>query len=219
MFGIAQASPVGTGSQPGLWGFWGTVPFLLFAPLMSTFAYDSARRFRFNGFFGPRHILDGTPAGGLPYYMAIVLAMFASVAIGYHFAGRPVPPGAFLLYLLYALATATFAWSLGMLISSFGVGLRPARALTILAVLVAFVLPFPILSATYSQFIGFGNPLDWPMLEIVLLRPAFDDQGLPVRVPVMTGVLLLLSAVMIAFAARNTRILKAYHEARIQPQS
>ena len=111
---------------------------VLAMPILSCFGTDGSRRFFPNGFFRIRSLLDGSPAGGLPFVLALVGASVAGSAVGawslWNFSAE--------LWggVLWLVGLVTFLWSIGRWISSRAKVLRTARSLTLATILLTLAI-------------------------------------------------------------------------------
>jgi hypothetical protein len=119
------------------------VAWLVFAiPYFSCYANDASRRFKLNGRFSVRHIFDGTPAGNLPYVLALVAASYAGVLFGALINGVHRVGASFEQALLWPIGFAVLSWSIGQLISAARRNLKTARVLTLVVMITPpFIFP------------------------------------------------------------------------------
>lgn len=120
---------------------------LLFLPLLSCYNLDAERRFRPNGAFSIREMLRGTPAGGLPYLLTLVLLMMLTVwAVFMEMNSMGAAAGPKLTSpLVWSLGLWTFLWSLGRFTSALTVELKTARTLHLALTISLLALPLMLL--------------------------------------------------------------------------
>ncbi|HEY0866770.1 MAG TPA: hypothetical protein VGE01_05310 [Fimbriimonas sp.] len=168
---------------------WALVPLVAILPFMVCYGYDGERVHRPNGLFQPGRMLDGTPAGALPFLWATVLAGTLGLTLGFvlWFQFAPYYPSssaytnASLSQMVSGLAPyAVFAFGFWALMWGFGRAaslsdnLRSARTLQFALFLSFFLLPLPFLSAFgWQQFSQKG----FTVWDLWLLRPLTQDLG------------------------------------------
>ncbi|RYG49585.1 ABC transporter permease [bacterium] len=119
-------------------------------PFITCYGYEGERRYWPNGPFSIRRMLDGTPAGGLPFLIASILAVAGGSAAASAYAGNALGP-TFLMYVAYALGFWTFFWSIGRLASSALLGAKTARTSQFCVFVVIAFLPAPFLASVISN--------------------------------------------------------------------
>ena len=151
-----------------------SLPLVFVLPHLTCFALDGARRYKPNGLFAPRRMLDGTPAGALPYLLSLIGISSVALAASSMVAGYNVLNGSYVSSTIYVAALWTLIWALGRaastyLISAHSTTLSAARVLNLVGILVLLVLPLPIIMALDSSS---GNVQYYLILSI--LRPLFS---------------------------------------------
>ena len=168
-------SGVGSGGERqamtlGLGLFWMLSPLVLALPTLAVYGWDGAGRQRPNGAFRFRHILDGTPAGALPYIVLLVgIAVLAGFA-GLRAAGGALPSLVFVAYVVFTLGFWGVLWAIARAASSLGTGIRAARTSVVAAFVVLVVLPVPFLVAIAPD--AYREPA-FSLWNLYVLRPVF----------------------------------------------
>lgn len=187
----------------GMTTVWLLAPIITFLPFLACYGYDRERRFLPNGLFKPGRILDGTPAGGLPYLLAIVLGAFASFAVAGRFGADRWLGSAFWNYAFFAVAFWGLFWAIGRLISSLTPELRTARTLLFCLFVLIVALPFPFLLTVAGSHPDAHTFSLWDLYilcPVVGQRPDGDAKAL-----VYGGILLGLAVLIAAIAEFRTR--------------
>jgi hypothetical protein len=187
-------------NNAGLDLFWAVSPMFLFMPFLSTFGVDTERRYWPNGAFSIRHILDGTPAGGLPFAILFILTSAASLAVGFWFGSHSVPNINFAGWMLYVVAFWTLFWSIGRYASSTFVGLRSSRALQFAGFVFLVVLPIPFLASVTNATLSSKESSLWDLFP---LRPLFLDHPQSDSMATAWGFGILIVAIVIGVIAEN----------------
>lgn len=168
--------------------FWLLAPLALAVPTLATYGNDGASRQRANGWFGLRRMLDGSPAGALPYIgllvaLAIVFGLGGIVA-----AGGNLPSLLFASYALFTLGFWALFWGIARIASSYGMGLKAARTTVVAAFVVLVVLPVPFLSAISAETFNQAGTNVW---DLYLLRPVLQFNQVNAAQPLVYGLALL----------------------------
>ncbi len=148
-----------------------SMPLVIVVPHLTAYAREGARRHRPNGLCNFRRMLDGTPAGALPYLLSLVVLLSLSITAGAALTGahiRWVESGSSFVYLL---AFWTLMWSLGRATSAYLNDLKLARILQVVSFLALVVVPLPLL-AVFAQYDN--SDTGW---YVWILRPMTAMQG------------------------------------------
>jgi ABC-type transport system involved in multi-copper enzyme maturation permease subunit len=148
--------------------FWVLTPLVLAIPTLAAYGEDGFLRQRVNGWFDVRSTFDGTPAGALPYILAVILATSVFGLIGITAAGGKLPSALFAVYVAYAMGFWGLFWAIARVASSYGIGLKAARTAVVASVVLLIALPVPFLSAVSAQSFGREESSAW---DFYLLRP------------------------------------------------
>lgn len=175
--------------------FLGTIlPLIIVLPFISCFGTDLEKKFWPDGLLSFRKMLTATPAGGLPYVLALVLA--AAAGVGTLSFWVPGLLGArFLAHVYYGLALFFACWSVGRLTSAMNNGLRYARTLQFTILLLVLAVPIPFLSIADPDGLLSSAPSIW---DAYILRPLVgsgDKSGLALlygTVLIVIGLLVVL---------------------------
>jgi len=175
---------------------WMFMPLVIFLPFLTCYGRDGERKFWPDGVFSIRNIFTGTPSGGLPYVWALILAASLSMMwlLGHYSPGIALSPA----MVVWVLSLWTFMWSIGRLASSFNSGLRSARTLHFTLMMLLIALPVPFFSAA-STFDSSSTGI-W---DIYILRPLIGSRDNSSIAMVMSGVLILASALLTYVAELN----------------
>jgi hypothetical protein len=203
----------------GLFAAWCTAPMFTFMPFIACHGFDRERRFRPNGMFSIRRILDGTPAGGLPFLLAMMVVLFGGVAVGAFVSSSTKLGGEYWVYALYATSFWVLFWAFGRLMSSIFPTLKMSRTLVFAAFILVAVLPFPFLVAVAGMEPDSTRFNLWNLYllsPLVGRRPDAGSQAI-----ILTGVMAALSLVMAYAAALRTQktlsTIRDYDERPLQP--
>ncbi|RYG38253.1 ABC transporter permease [bacterium] len=151
-------------------------------PFITCYGYEGERRYWPNGFISIRRIFDGTPAGGLPFLLACVLAVAGGMAGASSYAGSPLGV-TFLKYVVFAVGFWIFFWSVGRLASSALLGSKTARTSQFCVFVVLALLPAPFLASIVpSDFAkAYVSLWDfWPLHVLMSTDPAYSTKALVV---------------------------------------
>ncbi len=181
--------------------FWLLTPLVLVLPNLVAYGGDGALRQRPNGWFGFRRMLDGTPAGALPYIVSLVVLACVFGLLGIKTAGGDLPSASFLVYPLYAIGFWGLFWAIARTASSYGVGLRAARTTLVAAFVVLVALPVPFLAAVSAETFNEKGISAW---DLYLLRPVLQFKEVNIAQPLVYGLGLVVIALGLnAWADRN----------------
>lgn len=169
--GSATASslvPSDYGFAYGVMLCWGLMPLILVLPTLTCYGFDAERRLVPNGVFKLSAIFDGTPAGALPYILALLTAVSAALLAGAYLGsgrllGLEVAP-----YIAFSFGLTGFFWAVGRYASSALIGVRAARIVQFASFLVLCVLPVPFLMAVAAAEFDRPGMTVW---DLYLLRP------------------------------------------------
>jgi hypothetical protein len=169
---------------------------VIIVPVITCFGVDLEKKFWPDGTFRIRRMLVGTPSGGLPYLLALVLAAAAGTATFAYW--HPQVLGfRFILYVIYALALVFASWSLGRLTSAMNNGLRHARTLQFTGLLAIFVLPIPFLAIADSWGYSSKEVAAW---DFYVLRPLFSTEDRTWSAVAFTIVLFVVGLALYAWS-------------------
>jgi ABC-type transport system involved in multi-copper enzyme maturation permease subunit len=152
----------------GISTFYLLLPLTVCLPLFTCFGFDGERRLYPNGTFRLRSAFAGTPAGGLPYLILIVLSASLGTAAGAYWQSAISPGLPFFAYALFTVGFWLFFWAVGRLTSSLFMGVKTARGLMFAVFATLVILPLPFLSAISSMPNGPSLEDAW---EFYILRP------------------------------------------------
>jgi ABC-type transport system involved in multi-copper enzyme maturation permease subunit len=205
MVGMVRSSIVGRPpGTPGLSSGWQStfdlmfgwilIPLVVLIPFLACYGSDAERRYWSDGVLRIKNAIIGTPSGGLPYIVFVVLATFFGIGLVYQQVGLAMPSMAILFW---SLSFWAFMWSLGRLSSSFNFGLRGARSLHFTLMMALVALPVPFFSAMGS--FSSSNAGIW---DLYILRPLIgsDDNR---SVAWVYGILMLAATLIITFIAET----------------
>jgi hypothetical protein len=154
---MATIRPFGTGSPYGppstasdlvCSNIMAVFPLIMLVPLpfITCSGADGERKYWPNGWFSFKEAIRGTPAGGLPYMLLVVLV----TALGVWFADVTLAHGEvgiiYLSTIVWSAGFWAFCWSLGRWASAIGSELRSARTLHLASLIVLLGLPIPFLA-------------------------------------------------------------------------
>lgn len=192
---------------PALFVAWTCLLLTPCIPFLSAYGIEGERRFRPNGIASLRGIIEGTPAGSLPYLGALLLTSLVAGTVGFVLAGHQLPSPVILATMGYAAALWFFLWACGRVASSYLVGVKAARTYGVAAMIILLALPLPFLiAATVFNGSTSGMPYFW---DLYVLRPLIinytvaDEMFLVVRCLVDGSLLTVAGLGMTAFSERN----------------
>jgi|GEM_PF-647402 len=143
----------------------------IIVPFLSCFGVDGERRYWPNGVFSPKHMLNGTPAGGLPFLLSFILINAAAIFGGLWINDRSSFDSSAGMWVVYTLGFWWFFWSIGRLASSAFAGLKSARTMQFAAFLLIVVLPIPFLSVFFDWISASSDEASgW---DLYILHPLF----------------------------------------------
>jgi len=154
---------------------WGTFVFIGVAYFAAPYGFEGARRLYPNGAFGWRHMLDGTPAGALPYLFSLLL--LAAIA----YAPVAILRGGFSLVAF----AGSFAFAFGFWLMLWGVmrlgasllqGVRTARTMLFAFGILAIVMPGPALNLLAMDVPIDQTPSIWDFWFMSPLFPGRADR-------------------------------------------
>ncbi|RYG22486.1 hypothetical protein EON82_16945 [bacterium] len=187
--------------------FWLLLPLVLAIPTLSAYGDDGFQRQKANGWFSIRNMLDGTPAGALPYMAALVVTASVFGLIGLKAANAPLPGPAFLVYALYAFGFWALFWAIARAASSYGIGIKSARTVVVASLVLLIALPVPFLSAiSVGRFDEAGSSI-W---DLYVLRPVLQFGTVNLLLPILYAVGLTAAAFGLnAWSERNRTRLRS----------
>lgn len=160
-------------------GFLGCLIVAMTVPTITAFGYDEVRKRRPNGWFRPKELLTGTPAGALPFVLALVGMAMVSVllfpkllSLGVSDVESAMPN------LILTFGFAIFLWGYGRAVSAGLTTIRSAKLLSTVVAIGLVALPALLLSTVDGQ--NFSNPaaLSWMLYPF---RSVFGpDEHLPI---------------------------------------
>lgn len=185
----------------GMLIFWSLTPLILFLPHLACFGIDGERCHWPDGAFRPRRILLGTPSGGLPYLLLVLLVSMGALlaaAMSKTYAPRPV----LLSTLLLTVSFWMFAWAVGRAISATKIGVRSARTLTFTVLLAIVVAPFFLLLSIDTE--SLTKP-EWSIWAGYPLWSVSSFYGRPGHALLSSAFLLIAALGLFLLAQRWTR--------------
>jgi len=196
---------IGTFGDPtvfsGILFNWILMPIMLALPFLTCYGMDGERRYWPNGLASVRRMLDGTPAGALPYLVAIILLTAAGTWAGLVLNGSHMPTIGYLGYVVFALGFWTFFWSIGRMASSALLGTRTARTTQMGVFIVLCVLPVPFLGSVASWAYDSPTLNVW---DLYVLRPLIKADAWRVNQAALDGGIMLFAAMAITFASERS---------------
>jgi ABC-type transport system involved in multi-copper enzyme maturation permease subunit len=182
---------------------WIPLFFLLFAPFVCCFGEDAERKFMYDGVFSLKGAFRGTPSGGLPYLLMLVLAIGIGVILAFKMLPITSAPGEHFVSTLYwAFGFWIFVWGLGRWTSAATSDLRSARILHVAFLLMILGLPVPFLSLISSG----GSESLWHLYPLSNLTNFQAYENLLLRFAM--GTALSIVGVVFAGAAERKRKVK-----------
>lgn len=193
------------GIDPGTIAMIVSLPLLIAMPFLSTYGFDAERRYRPNGLFRFRHILDGTAAGSLPFLATFLTGNAVAAYAGRFWASQnnvvagPAFAGVNFASIAYLLSFWFFFWSVGRVASAFSASVRTARIVQFAVVVALLVIPLPIIMLLdMMRFEPFGMSA-WSLYMLFIFSSA-------------TSVAPLLTATLAAITAASATGLTAVAE-------
>jgi len=183
---------------------WWSALLILFVPFLACFGFDRERRYWPNGVFSVRNVLDGTPAGGLPYLWALMACGVLGFALGADLQSGSVLQWQYWSCALFMVGFWTFFWAVGRLTSSFFGGLKSARALLFAAFLLIVVLPYPFL--TFAQGPSWDEEINRGAWNFYALSPLTAPPNVREGQTVLFAIVFFVLALVCAsFAERRVK--------------
>ena len=169
---------------------------LIGLPFITCSGSDGEKKFWANGLFSIKEMFRGTPAGGLPFLLGLVLMTGVGVYIAdlVMVANKPGP--IFYSSLVWAVGFWTFAWSLGRLASAISFELKSARTLHLAALIVLLGLPVPFLSIVDSE-------QQTPLWSFYPLYPLWTQSDDPSFARMTMGIALFVIGGVVVLAANR----------------
>lgn len=199
----AASAPTYTILQAGRAVFMAMLPLFICLPFLSTFGVDAERKYWPNGALSWRKVLDGTPAGGLPFLWLFIGANALLVWLGFYLSAKITLGTDYAIWVFFTLAFWTFFWAVGRYGSSLFIGLRAARTIQFAAFVLVVVVPVPFLSSLTSANPSDSVPSLW---DFYVLRPMIvDSTPTSTSALVWGGLLAVLAVVISVFASLNTK--------------
>ncbi len=199
---------------------WVLMPLIVVLPFMTCYGYDGENRFKPNGMFKLTDIFKPTPATGLPYVLLLIGGAAVGLVSGFWIGVResgvsflspataaltPVKAAtpnlgafSFVEYFTFVVAFWVFFWSVGRLASSFGIGLRAARALQFGSFLLLCAIPVPVIITLDHASSLTGGTNIWSLWA---LRSIFNGDSSASGEAMTYAVILCLLAIPISFYA------------------
>lgn len=202
----------GQAATAGILLFWLLSPMIFAIAKISAFGEDGFIRQRFNGWFSWRNMLDGTPAGGLPYLTLMVALAAVSLIAGVVSAGGSAPGPSFLHYVLYVFAFWSAFWAVTRLPGSLGTSLKTSSTTYVIIFVVVIVLPAPFLSALAANLFYEPEPSIW---DYYVLRPVLPAAVYRANAPLVWGLFLLIVTALLHLQAETYRRRRLH----LKPQS
>lgn len=129
----------------GVFALFGT----LLLPQLSCFGFDDDRKYRPDGMWSFRKILDGTPAGNAPYLLGIGICFLVGLAAP--MVNTPLFPGLLTLSVfVWAAGLYFMLWALGQWSSAKAHGVKAARTSVLAMIILLTALPLPVIAALYG---------------------------------------------------------------------
>ncbi|HVT13994.1 MAG TPA: ABC transporter permease subunit [Fimbriimonadaceae bacterium] len=165
---MSSGSPIRVDQFAGSGLIWLLTSLILVLPFITCYGVDLERKYWPDGVFDIRRMLMATPSGGLPFLLALVLAVAAGLVVDSIWTpsliGAATPA-----YLYFGLAFVFAAWSVGRLASAFNNGLRYARTLHFAILVLVLFLPLPLLAIADPFGMSSSGSSVW---DLYVLRPA-----------------------------------------------
>lgn len=196
---VLNYSPAGIG---GCMAAWCLAPLIAILPLLACHGFDRERRYRPNGLFKIGSLLDGTPAGGLPFLLALLACAFGGFAVFGRLSGGVWPGGDYWRFALFGFAFWVFVSSVGRLLSSYLTELKAARTALFVLFLLVTAVPYPLLitlAGTRPETPRFS------LWDLYILCPIVAQRPHPeARAVLYAGILLALSLAIALYGELRT---------------
>lgn len=188
------SAPLGWSYAIDLMFGWMTAPLAVFVAFLTCYGSDSERKYWSDGMLRIRNVFTGTPSGGLPYLLGMVVAIYAGIWFVHSLLGAASPSPSILFW---SLSFWTFMWSLGRFSSSFNLGLRAARSLHFTLIMALIALPVPFFSA-----MGAFSSSNSGIWDLYILRPLIgsDDNR---SLGLVYGMMMLAGALLVTYTAET----------------
>lgn len=198
-----NVGPTEFSQKLGILGTWLLFPICLALPVFTCFGYDGERINWPNGLVKFRRMLDGTPAGALPFVYALTAAVFGGTAIGAQLSGHGTVGGEYLAYPLFSAGLLTLIWSFGRFISSLVKSAKQARPLHFASFFAFAALPVPIIAALTGAMSGYERQdLKW-LWNLCPLYPVTVSEPWRLVQVLLYGLAMLVTGGLIAFGAER----------------
>lgn len=171
--------------------------FFFFVPFITCYGSNLEKKFWYDGEFSFKKMIQGTPAGGLPFLLSMSFAAAAGIYVGCATNGVDLT-GEFWLFVVYAMTLMFFLWSLGRFASAMNTNLRQARGAHFGLIILLLFIPLAFFAASAPNDFD-QSPSIW---DLAILRPVINLHSGNVT----TGfwcILLLFSGFVIYAIARN----------------
>ena len=187
----------------GIMVSWVAMPIFLFMPFVGCFGFDRERRYMPNGVFSIRHLLDGTPAGGFPFLLSMLLCLFGGFAFGGWYHMRIGVSFDFWIFAIYSFTLWFFFWSLARLVSSLVNNLKTSRVLVFSGFMFLVVMPYPFLLAVAGIDLDINKMSLW---DLYILEPITGRRAEPIPKAILFSAILFgLDVVITAIGESRTR--------------
>jgi ABC-type transport system involved in multi-copper enzyme maturation permease subunit len=173
---------------------WLLVPLFALMPFIACYGSDSERKYWQDGVVNIKNTFLGTPSGGLPYLVLMVMSAYAGYAFVHSELGT-VPPSLEVLW--WTIGFWTFMWSLGRFASSFNLGLRASRSLHFTLMMALVALPVPFLGA-----LGAFSDTNQGLWDLYIMRPIIKDVDNRM-ICLIYGTLMLAGGILTTFVAET----------------
>ncbi len=160
-------------------GFLGCLIVAMAVPTITAFGFDEVRKRRPNGWFRPKELLSGTPAGALPFLIALLGAAMVSVLLFPKLFSLSVSDvESTLPNLVLTFGFAIFLWGYGRAVSAGLTTIRSAKLLSTIVAIGLVALPALLLSTVDGQSFSEPAAVSWMLYPF---RSIFGpDEQLPI---------------------------------------
>ena len=201
--GSLSGTPLGQSALAADFLAYTTVALALFLPFVACYGFDRDRRLLPNGLFSPRHMFDGTPSGGLPFLLGMILCLYGGFAIAGWAAIKTWVDVSFWETAFYTCCVWTLFWSIGRLASSLTNSVKTSRTVLFAMFLAMAVVPYPAFVAMAGVE---GDPFRSPIWNFYMLNPVTSQTSEASAKSMPYGVLfLVISALLIGISELRTR--------------